>query len=199
MPFSPANAINLPLFLHPRYALSIMTDKHSTKPSLDTLCHAKGCGKHGDYRAPISPDSPNEYIWFCLEHVREYNAKWDYLKGANRDEVEKQIRNATVWERPTWPFGKGPLNFNTSSRPQPYGPAPLPKAVQQSLAVFQLDPPVTLTGIKARYRALAKKYHPDANQGSKAKIEAFHKLQQAFGTLQKYYATKGKSKTNPHE
>ncbi len=37
--------------------------------------------------------------------------------------------------------------------------------------------------IKAAYRALAKKYHPDKNQGNKASEEYFKEIQEAYATL----------------
>jgi len=49
----------------------------------------------------------NDYYWFCLEHVRAYNAGWDFYKGMSPAEVEAQLRADTSWQRPTWPLGRG--------------------------------------------------------------------------------------------
>ena len=64
-----------------------------------------GCHEAGEYRAPKSRTSLNDYYWFCLEHVRTYNAGWDFYKGMSPAEVEAQIRADMVGQRPTWPLG----------------------------------------------------------------------------------------------
>ena len=155
-------------------------------------CAVPQCKKEGLYRAPESPDRLSHHIWLCLEHVRLHNARWNYLEGSDPKEIERQIRQSTLWERPTWPFGKGPLTAKNESAKKGRTEPPLPPTVVAALALLTLAPPTSLGAIKARYRVLAKLYHPDTNRGSKAQIEKFHALQQAFGTLQKYYATKQK-------
>ena len=64
-----------------------------------------GCHEAGEYRAPKSRTTLNDYHWFCLEHVRAYNAGWDFYKGMSPAEVEAQLRADTSWQRPTWPIG----------------------------------------------------------------------------------------------
>jgi len=71
-------------------------------------CDWPGCAGHGSYRAPRSPEHLNDYRWFCLEHVREYNAGWNYFSESSADDLDAQLRADRVWERPTWRLGKGP-------------------------------------------------------------------------------------------
>jgi len=80
-------------------------------------CDWPGCEAQGQYRAPRAPDRLGEYRWFCLDHVRRYNAQWDYFADVPEDELEELMRNATVWERPTWAFGEG--RFGARARPTP--------------------------------------------------------------------------------
>jgi hypothetical protein len=47
------------------------------------LCDHPGCEAGGDYRAPRSRLELNHYYWFCLDHVRGYNAAWNYYAGMN--------------------------------------------------------------------------------------------------------------------
>ena len=42
-------------------------------------CHHKGCELEGTFRAPKSPDLIDEFHWFCLKHVKEYNQKWNFF------------------------------------------------------------------------------------------------------------------------
>jgi len=156
---------------------------NDTKPK--RRCNHPDCQKAGIYPAPKAQETPRDFIWFCLEHIRDYNAKWNYFGGFSRDQIEHEIRHATVWERPTWPFGKGPLSHQAGQ-----APSPIPRPIIEALATMGLMAPTTRSIIKAKYRKLAKEFHPDANGGRKDQIEKFHRLQQAFATADKYYATK---------
>src|SRR4051794_9534984 len=71
----------------------------------DRMCDIPGCTEAGEFRAPKSRSQLNDYHWFCLDHVRAYNAGWDFYKGMSPAEVEAQLRADTGWQRPTWPLG----------------------------------------------------------------------------------------------
>ena len=76
------------------------------------ICEAPGCRLAGEYRAPRARDRLSEYRWFCLEHVRDYNKKWDYFAGLGAEQIEAHIRADTISTRkcvsppsrqPAWP------------------------------------------------------------------------------------------------
>ena len=71
------------------------------------VCDHAGCKEPAQYRAPKSPRALDDYYWFCKEHVREYNLNWNYFQGQSEEEFQRFLDNATVWERPTRPFGQG--------------------------------------------------------------------------------------------
>ena len=71
----------------------------------ERFCDCPGCPEAGRYRAPRARDRLDEYYWFCLDHVREYNSAWDYFEGMGEDEIEAIRRRDTVWQRPSWPLG----------------------------------------------------------------------------------------------
>ena len=80
-------------------------------------CEAMGCAQQGEYRAPKSRSGAREFHWFCLEHVREFNASWDYYKGMSADEIEMRATGryllaaaelAARATRPYQPDGRGP-------------------------------------------------------------------------------------------
>ena len=64
-----------------------------------------GCLHEGEFRAPRGRNELHSYYWFCLDHVREYNASWNYYAGMTEAEVEAAIRADTTWQRPSWPLG----------------------------------------------------------------------------------------------
>ena len=52
-------------------------NKISTKKNdmYEHKCAHSSCDKIGEFKAPVSRESINEYIYFCLDHIREYNKK----------------------------------------------------------------------------------------------------------------------------
>ena len=70
-------------------------------------CEWPGCEEKGAYRAPSSPERLNDFRWFCLDHVREYNRAWNYFEGWSEDELDAQQRADRTWERPTWSLREG--------------------------------------------------------------------------------------------
>jgi hypothetical protein len=54
---------------------------------------------------------------------------------------------------------------------------------ENALAVMELEPPVSLSALKARYKKLVKRHHPDANGGDKQAEERLKTIIQAYVTL----------------
>lgn len=71
-------------------------------------CEWPGCQARGAYRAPSSPERLNDFRWFCLDHVREYNRAWNFFDGWSEDDLDAQARADRTWERPTWTLRDGP-------------------------------------------------------------------------------------------
>jgi hypothetical protein len=157
-------------------------------------CDAPGCLNHGEYRAPKSRTNLRAFYWFCLEHVREYNAGWDFYKGMSPGEIEQEVRADTHWQRPTWPLGRlgqsrmdeqveAELHaFTFGARPAPPKPA-APPELREALGVLNLTWPVTMDAVKTRYKELAKRHHPDANGGDKASEEILKSVNLAYAAL----------------
>jgi hypothetical protein len=162
--------------------------------ALRRACECPGCDQHGDFRAPRSRSQMTEYRWFCLRHVREYNAAWNYYAGMSDDEVEADIRRDTVWQRPSWPFATtvgcfawhaaqatgGFGMFENDQQPHRREP---PSAEERALLVLELRAPVTIDIVKSRYKELVKRHHPDANGGDKAAEERFKEISEAYRTV----------------
>jgi DnaJ domain len=180
-------------------------------------CEAPGCTAAGEYRAPKSRSRLREYQWFCLPHVREYNAAWDYYKGMNEAQIEAHLRNDTSWQRPTWPLGRlggssrfsddwlrdplgmlndTPLHQRRGQRPEEKkGPPP---ELRAALDVLGLDWPVDQLALRARYKELAKRFHPDANGGDRESEERLKDVNRAYSLLrQRLAATVGRPAAAP--
>lgn len=172
-------------------------DKHATATH-HRACDHPGCTGGGEYRAPKSRHTLHEYYWFCLDHVRQYNAAWDYYAGLQPEEIEQVVRRDTTWERPTWPLGRmsgGRYRFDPERVKDPFGvfdedmwhrpperTGP-PSAEEAAMRLMDLHAPLTPEVLKARYKELCKMHHPDANGGDKAAEERFKQIGQAYKTL----------------
>lgn len=167
-------------------------------------CDHDGCEAEGAHKAPVNRNKLNSYYWFCLEHVREYNSNWNYYAGMNEYEVESSNRFDHFWERPTWPFG-----VNPSERQQFYsfhdphdllgmgrrfsafdndGYIQTEKVMgeeAEALRVMDLHYPLTPEKLKARYKELVKKHHPDKNGGCVTSEEKLKKINKAYDLLKR--------------
>ncbi|MBL9096017.1 MAG: J domain-containing protein [Alphaproteobacteria bacterium] len=174
-------------------------------------CDKPGCEGSGEHRAPKSRSSLNEYYWFCLDHVREYNHSWDFFKGMSPDQIEAYQRATIVGLRPTWKMherSKGPnpkldfyfrgafvdpfVIFDDGPGIEPSRDATnrngtverkLTKMQRTSLETLNLEADATLQDVKARFKELVKRYHPDANGGDRGAEERFRQVIKAYGQL----------------
>ena len=157
-----------------------------------------GCGGQGEYRAPKSRQHLREYWWFCLEHVRAYNASWDFYKGMTPAQIEAEMRADTHWQRPTWPLGhlgamldeallRDPLHVLNAgldrAERQRKGADEVPAELREPLATLGLAWPLSMSDLKSRYKQLAKQHHPDANNGDRAAEERLKTINLAYATL----------------
>ncbi|GAA5266010.1 hypothetical protein ACOSOMT5_P2437 [Acidiphilium sp. MT5] len=159
-------------------------------------CDVQGCPHPAAYRAPKSRDHLRDYYWFCLEHVRAYNAGWDYYKGMSPGEIEVNLRADTGWQRPTWPLGRnGGISEALEAELAAFAgvgraratPAEerAPPELREALGVLGLSWPVTREAARLRYRELAKRHHPDANGGDKSAEERLKTINLAYATLRR--------------
>lgn len=161
-------------------------------------CQREDCPESGLHRAPKSRHELNDYYWFCLDHVREYNLAWDYFVGLDEDEIEHQRRRDSVWERPSWPLGgsfhraeerlrkRTEEAFDDGGGQAHDGPT-LRSEDEKALAILDLKRPITFPEIKARYKKLVKQLHPDANGGDTAAEERLKTVNLAYSTLKRSF------------
>lgn len=162
-------------------------------------CAHPGCTDPGEHRAPKSPRETGDFHWFCLEHVREYNAAWNYYAGMDDAAVERLVREDCVWRRPTWPLGTraGAARFHdplglfageaaldpAKAREAGVQRRLLSAEERRAMDILGLEPPVSRDEVKARYKILAKSLHPDANGGDKRAEDRLKSVNHAYKTL----------------
>jgi len=163
-------------------------------------CDWPGCEEKGLYKAPKSKNSLREYNHYCLEHIREHNKRWNYYEGMSQAQIEQDMRKDYTWDRPSWNFGTvrkaatgqggfkddfGFFNDDGSFKNEPPQDdySAFDSEQRRALADLNLDPCVTAADLKARYKELVKKYHPDTNGGDKNAEERFKIISQAYRVL----------------
>jgi curved DNA-binding protein CbpA len=170
-------------------------------------CEWRDCTQHGGYRAPKGRMQEGQYFNFCLDHVREYNKSYNYFAGMADDDVAAYQRAAQTGHRPTWTIGVNRMGEKaekphswTDGVSDPFGlfggafaarngePAererrPLRNLERRSFAALDLEGAETAAEIKARYKELVKRLHPDANGGDRSSEDRLRQIIQAYHYL----------------
>lgn len=165
-------------------------------------CEQPGCAELGQYRAPKSPDTLDDYFWFCKEHVREYNLKWNFFHGATEEEMSEQIDADRVWGRETKPFGKPGeeqrawarlgvddphqiLGENATRNPgkSVTGTRKLPPKERKAIEILEARDHWTKTEIRKQYKSLVKDLHPDMNGGDRGDEERLQEVVWAWDQI----------------
>lgn len=183
-------------------------DRIRVKPDKDRLrmpefpaCEWAGCRDDGIHRAPKGRGRDGEYFHFCLDHVREYNRTYNYFEGMTDEDVISYQKSAITGHRPTWSLGLNrlrgqhggaaraaaegfadPFGAFSDDEPEPQR-RPIRNAERKALTTLGLDETADGPGIKARYKTLVKRHHPDANGGAKAAEEKLREIIQAYSYL----------------
>jgi len=166
-------------------------------------CDSPGCEAEGAYRAPMGRLREGQYFCFCLEHVREYNATYNYFNGMDDATVARYMKDATVGHRPTWSMGtrRGQAGFREDqmAAADPLGvyhqrfrrPPPAPErhgrrhspVTIRAFVAMGLEETADKETIRARYKELVKRHHPDANGGDRSREEKLREIIHAYKTL----------------
>jgi DnaJ-domain-containing protein 1 len=170
-----------------------MRKKIQPMPSSGFPCAVEGCPFPGDYKAPKSRYDTGEYQYLCLDHIREFNKAWDYFDGWDQKEIEDFMDDAMRGHRPTWKIGSQPVFTDDTLRDSffkmlgekpPGKPKPsIPRKEREAFATMDLEPGAHLILIKAQYKKLVKKHHPDVNKGDKQSEETFKRITAAYTLL----------------
>lgn len=153
-------------------------------------CDHPGCKENGEYRAP-KDRKLKEYYWFCLKHVQEYNARWNYYEGVEQEQEKPEYKRHrfNFNSKIKYNFGfdfKGKFEFfdnydpDFSSMNEPY----FSETDKKCMKVMEVSvEELTVDGLKKQYKKLVKKYHPDINRDDKDAEEKFKILGSAYKTL----------------
>ena len=163
------------------------------------ICDHEGCNEPGKFRAPKSADSTDEYFWFCKEHVREYNLKWNFFDSTG--DAQAQAAKDRVWERETKPFTQSAeerawarlgiddahqvLGGNATQNPGKSitGTRKLPPTERRAVEILEAKDHWTKAEIRKAYKKLIKVLHPDINGGDRSQEEQLQEVVWAWDQI----------------
>jgi hypothetical protein len=175
-------------------------------------CDWPGCAHGATHRAPKGRDHEREYWRFCLDHVREYNSSYNFFAGMTDDAVARYQKDAVTGHRPTWKMGmlgghraaKPRTRFDDAydGADDPFemfgelGARPrrgqtrqeaerrmVRNAERKALHTLGLETDAQRTEIKARFKELVKRHHPDANGGDRGSEDKLREIIEAYNYL----------------
>lgn len=172
------------------------------------LCAVPGCDEPGEFRAPAGEtrggfDGPGAYAWMCLDHVRAFNAGYNYFSGMSVDEIHDAQRPYAGWERETRAFAA-----NGADRPPRWADfadpldaigarfkqrmeaekgrtdgRPLSGRDREALKTLGLDADADRRALRQRYAALVRQLHPDHNGGDRSSEHRLQRVVEAYQHL----------------
>lgn len=174
-------------------------------------CDRPGCKERGLYPAPKGRRLEGQYHRFCLDHVREYNKTYNYFAGLPDEAVAKHQKEDVIGHRPTWSLGVNSWGRDRKPREgerpggfahrftayDPFGLFPeraatteagtpertLKRAERKCLRQLNLEDSATKADIKARFKELVKRLHPDHNKGDRTSEDKLREVIQAYNYL----------------
>ncbi len=172
-------------------------------------CSHPGCDAAGEFRAPPlegpgDGEGPPRFRWFCLDHIRAFNAGYNYFDGMTAEEIHRAQRPLAGWERetrafaragggdhgPRWADFSDPLEaigarFRRTVAPERPDGKPLSGEDRRNLETLGLGPEADRAALRKRYSELVRRYHPDRNGGDRSHETRLTKVIAAYQQLRK--------------
>ncbi|MEA3002072.1 MAG: hypothetical protein QOH81_860 [Sphingomonadales bacterium] len=171
-------------------------------------CAHPGCTAPGEFRAPPADgrradfDGPADWRWLCLDHVREFNDRYNYFEGMSPEEISEAQNPYGGWDRetrafagaggdaqPRWADFADPVDAIGARFRRQAEQAPrqdgreLSGADRASLSVLGLGVDADRRALRRRYAELVRLYHPDRNGGDRSHEKALQAVIYAYTQL----------------
>ncbi len=177
------------------------------------VCAHPTCEEAGEFRAPGGRghgfDGPGEWRWLCLDHVREFNAGYDWFEGMSAEEVFAAQSPGAGWRtespsfRPTagvdgmprWADFDDPLDAISAraagikSRAKREAEMAMDgrfsREEAEALEAMGLGLDTDRRRLRRRYSELVRRYHPDRNGGDRQYEARLNRVVEAYQMLRK--------------
>tara|TARA_B100000242_G_scaffold183520_1_gene131799 strand:+ start:29 stop:619 length:591 start_codon:yes stop_codon:yes gene_type:complete len=183
-----------------KYKIDVKKNSLSWEKTYIRECDKIDCKQKGEFKAPKSRKNLNEYYFFCLDHVKEYNKSWDFYRGLTVNQIESSMREDTIWNRPSWPLKGNPYkvieqinnlyddkinDLNLDNNKSNYFQNKIfnerfTTEENKALSILNVKLPITLEKIKKNYKKLVKIFHPDVNGNNKNAEEKFKEINKSY-------------------
>lgn len=156
------------------------------------ICAHPDCNQMAEFRAPRSNRVPGDvggWQWLCLDHVKAFNAGYNFFDGMSADDIYEAQSPMAAWASvadPAGPRFNDPLNVLgarfQAAEAKRAGPA-LTDRDRRALKVLGLDQAALLADIRTAYRTLVRRFHPDSNGGDRSHEARLQDVVQAYTHL----------------
>lgn len=176
----------------------------------EAACAVPGCREPGEFCAPVSshrsPDGPPPYRYLCLDHVREFNAGYNFFEGMSADQIMAAQWPTAGWETesrafraagsadlpPRWADFKDPMDAlgarfrqrMDEARREAANPG-LTRDEHAAMQLLALPADADRAALRRRYSELVRKYHPDRNGGDRSFEARLGEVVAAYQLLRK--------------
>jgi hypothetical protein len=186
---------------------------HGRVESPGRRCEAPGCREAGEFRAPgrwpHGFDGPGEWRWFCLQHVREFNAGYDWFEGMSAEEILRAQSPIAGWQtesrvfRPTAGIGDAPrwadyadpldaisarargIRSRAEREARTTMTGRFSREEAAALEIMGLGSDTDRARLRRRYSELVRRYHPDRNGGDRRHEAQLTAVVDAYQILRK--------------
>jgi curved DNA-binding protein CbpA len=189
---------------------SPLFDRIRSKPSAEAvradevpLCNHPDCRRKGEFKAPKGRDHEGEFFLFCLVHVKEYNQSYNYFAGMTDAAVQSYQKDALTGHRPTWNVSVTGAGLGQDSKVDAAAllrarlerlrrareaaanakSRPVVKAALKALEALGLDETAEKALVRRRFKELAKRLHPDLNEGDRSREDKLRAIIDAYNYL----------------
>lgn len=184
---------------------------HGRFQNAGRVCQHPDCEEPGEFRAPgyrqAGFDGPGDWRWLCLDHVRQFNAGYDWFEGMSPEEIIRAQSPVAGWATetrafradagvdgmPRWADFHDPLDAigaraNDIRRRAEGNNAAFSRFTpreREALNAMGLGPDIDRTALRRRYSELVRKYHPDRNGGDRSQEGKLGHVVEAYQLLRR--------------
>lgn len=186
-------------------SIRVKPGKDRRKPTGLPVCEWAGCKEPATHRAPKGRENSKDYWRFCINHVRQYNQNYNFFAGMQDDAILAYQKDALTGHRPTWKMGTGkrgkagpdigdasdPLNMfhemggraKAEAKAKVEARPNVRNAERKALDTMGLDVEATPAEVKAKFKDLVKRHHPDSNGGDRSTEDRLVEIIKAYKYL----------------
>ena len=171
---------------------------------MKNICEWQNCNELGQFKAPAEKDNSKNFRWFCKEHIKQFNKKWDYFDGMSQNEIENFLKSDLTWHRPTQKFGSNDNFFNilwnntlndkfkifNNENPHNVNNRNFCEKDKDAFKIMDLKLGADWLTIQKKFKVLVKKFHPDRNSGNKKFEDKLKKITMAYSHLKRIMMVK---------